>query len=86
MLEVMGESMIEAGILDGDYVIVRQQSTANNGEIVVAMTEENEATVKRFFKETDFFRLQPENSTLEPIILKMLPFLGKVIGVYRDIH
>ena len=62
MLEVMGESMIEAGILNGDYVIVRQQNTANNGDIVVAMTEENEATVKRFFKETDFFRLQPENS------------------------
>ena len=86
MLEVMGESMIEAGILDGDYVIVRQQSTANNGEIVVAMTEEDEATVKRFFKENSFFRLQPENSTMEPIILKNVSILGKVIGVYRHIQ
>jgi repressor LexA len=86
MLEVMGDSMIEAGILNGDYVIVRQQSTANNGEIVVAMTEEDEATVKRFFKEKDVFRLQPENSTLEPIILKNVSILGKVIGVYRHIQ
>lgn len=86
MLEVMGDSMIEAGILDGDYVIVRQQSTAINGDIVVAMTEEDEATVKRFFKEKDFFRLQPENSSLEPIILKNVSILGKVIGVYRHIH
>ena len=86
MLEVMGESMIEAAILDGDYVIVRQQNTANNGDIVVAMTEENEATVKRFFKEKDYFRLQPENSTMEPIILRNVSILGKVIGVYRHIH
>ena len=86
MLEVMGESMIEAAILDGDYVIVRQQNTANNGDIVVAMTEEDEATVKRFFKEEDYFRLQPENSTMEPIILRNVSILGKVIGVYRHIH
>ncbi|WP_075980833.1 transcriptional repressor LexA [Bacillus massilinigeriensis] len=86
MLEVMGDSMIEAGILDGDYVIVKQQHTANNGEIVVAMTEEDEATVKRFFKEKNYFRLQPENSTLEPIILNSVSILGKVIGVYRHIH
>nr|WP_295972483.1 transcriptional repressor LexA [uncultured Bacillus sp.] len=86
MLEVMGDSMIEAGILDGDFVIVRQQSTANNGEIVVAMTEDDEATVKRFFKEKDYFRLQPENSMLDPIILKKVAILGKVIGVYRQIH
>jgi repressor LexA len=86
MLEVMGDSMIEAGILDGDYVIVKQQSTAQNGEIVVAMTEEDEATVKRFFKERDYIRLQPENSTLEPIILQNVSILGKVIGVYRHIH
>jgi repressor LexA len=86
MLEVMGESMIEVGILDGDYVIVRQQITANNGDIVVAMTEENEATVKRFFKEKDFFRLQPENSSMEPIILQNVSILGKVIGVYRQMH
>lgn len=86
MLEVVGDSMIEAGILDGDYVIVRQQNTANNGDIVVAMTEEDEATVKRFFKEKDYFRLQPENSLLDPIILKHVSILGKVIGVYRHIH
>lgn len=86
MLEIMGESMIEAGILDGDYVIVKQQQTANNGDIVVAMTEEDEATVKRFFKEKDYVRLQPENSTMEPIILRNVSILGKVIGVYRHIH
>ncbi|QQE76248.1 transcriptional repressor LexA [Brevibacillus composti] len=86
MLRVSGDSMIEAGILDGDYVIVRQQSVANNGDIVVAMTEEDEATVKRFFKEKHHFRLQPENSTMEPIILDSVTILGKVIGVYRLIH
>ncbi len=86
MLRVSGDSMIEAGILDGDYVIVRQQSVASNGDIVVAMTEEDEATVKRFFKEKTHFRLQPENSTLEPIILDSVTILGKVIGVYRLIH
>lgn len=86
MLEIMGESMIEAGILDGDYVIVRQQHSANNGDIVVAMTDEDEATVKRFFKESDFIRLQPENSTMEPIILRNVSILGKVIGVYRHIQ
>lgn len=86
MLEIMGESMIEAGILDGDYVIVKQQPTANNGDIVVAMTEEDEATCKRFFKEKDYIRLQPENSTMDPIILRNVSILGKVIGVYRHIH
>ncbi|MGG0718629.1 transcriptional repressor LexA [Robertmurraya massiliosenegalensis] len=86
MLEIMGESMIEAGILDGDFVIVRQQQSASNGDIVVAMTEEDEATVKRFFKEKDYIRLQPENSTMEPIILRNVSILGKVIGVYRHIH
>ncbi|OIK11009.1 repressor LexA [Bacillus sp. MUM 116] len=86
MLEIMGQSMIEAGILDGDYVIVKQQQTANNGDIVVAMTEEDEATCKRFFKEKDYIRLQPENSTMEPIILRNVSILGKVIGVYRHIH
>ncbi|MGP7817809.1 transcriptional repressor LexA [Niallia sp. 01092] len=86
MLEIMGESMIDAGILDGDYVIVRQQSAANNGDIVVAMTEDDEATVKRFFKEKNSIRLQPENSTMEPIILQNVIILGKVIGVYRHIQ
>ncbi|BCB03489.1 transcriptional repressor LexA [Bacillus sp. KH172YL63] len=86
MLEIMGDSMIEAGILDGDFVIVRQQQTANNGDIVVAMTEEDEATVKRFFKEKDYVRLQPENSTMAPIILRNVSILGKVVGVYRQVH
>lgn len=86
MLEIVGESMIEAGIHDGDYVIVRQQSTAQNGDIVVAMTEDDEATVKRFFKEKNYIRLQPENSSMEPIILDNVSILGKVIGLYREIH
>ncbi|MGE8203973.1 transcriptional repressor LexA [Heyndrickxia sp. NPDC080065] len=85
MLEIVGESMIEAGILDGDYVIVRQQQTAINGDIVVAMTEDDEATVKRFFKEKNYFRLQPENSTMAPIILNNVTILGKVIGLYRQL-
>lgn len=84
MLVVEGESMIEAGILDGDYVIVRKQPNAENGDIVVAMTKDNEATVKRFFKEKEFFRLQPENPTMEPIILKEVSILGKVIGLFRS--
>ncbi|MBU9722650.1 MULTISPECIES: transcriptional repressor LexA [Bacillaceae] len=86
VLEISGDSMIEAGIFDGDYVVVRQQQSATNGDIVVAMTEEDEATVKRFFKEKDYIRLQPENSSLEPIILKNVHILGKVIGVFRSIH
>lgn len=85
MLEIMGDSMIEAGILNGDYVIVKQQSSANNGEIVVAMTDENEATVKRFFKEQHHFRLQPENSTMSPIIVQNVSILGKVVGLYRTV-
>ncbi|PJK17821.1 repressor LexA [Chryseomicrobium excrementi] len=86
MLEIMGDSMIEAGILNGDYVVVKQQNSANNGDIVVAMTEEDEATVKRFFKEKNYFRLQPENSSMEPIIVENVSILGKVVGVYRHIH
>jgi repressor LexA len=86
MLEIVGNSMIEAGILNGDYVVVKQQHTANNGDIVVAMTEENEAPVKRFFKEKSYFRLQPENSSMEPIIVEQVSILGKVVGVYRQIH
>ncbi|MMZ54080.1 LexA repressor [compost metagenome] len=86
MLRIRGESMIEAGILNNDYVIVRQQNTANNGDIVVAMTAEDEATVKRIFKEKDHIRLQPENSKMETIILPSVIVLGKVIGVYRNIH
>ncbi|WP_274650652.1 transcriptional repressor LexA [Paenibacillus humicola] len=86
ILNVIGESMIEAGILNGDYVIVRQQQTANNGEIVVAMTEDDEATVKTFYKEKDHIRLQPENPTMEPIRLRNVTILGKVVGLFRDIH
>lgn len=85
MLSVIGESMIDAGIHNGDYVIVRQQQTAHNGDIVVAMTEEDEATVKRFYKERDHIRLQPENPAMEPIRLKNVTILGKVIGLFRDI-
>ncbi len=84
MLRVHGESMINAGILNGDHVIVRKQSSANNGEIVVAMTEDNEATVKRFFKEDGYYRLQPENDTMDPIILPVVQILGKVVGLYRN--
>jgi repressor LexA len=86
ILVVQGDSMIDAGIFDGDKVIVRSQNTASNGEIVVAMTEEDEATVKRFYKEKDHFRLQPENEALDPIILKQVTILGKVIGVFRTVH
>ncbi|WP_026674192.1 transcriptional repressor LexA [Alkalihalobacterium bogoriense] len=86
VLVIDGESMIEAGIFDGDMVIVRQQQTASNGDIIVAMTEDDEATVKRFFKEKDHIRLQPENSSMEPIILQNCTVLGKVIGVFRTIH
>ena len=86
MLRVVGDSMIEAGIHDGDYVVVRQQNTANNGDIVVAMTEDDEATVKRFYKEKDHIRLQPENATMAPILLKHVTILGKVIGLFREFH
>ncbi len=84
-LEVNGESMINAGILDNDIVIVKKQNTANNGEIVVAMTEENEVTLKRFYKEKNHIRLQPENDALDPIILNNVTILGKAIGLYRKI-
>lgn len=86
MLSVLGDSMIETGIHDGDLVIVRQQQTADNGDIVVAMTEDDEATVKRFYKEKDHIRLQPENSSMAPIILSNVSILGKVIGIFRNIH
>ncbi|HWR60378.1 MAG TPA: transcriptional repressor LexA, partial [Clostridia bacterium] len=85
MLIVKGDSMINAGIFDGDYVIVRQQSVARNGDIVVALLND-EATVKTFYKEKDYFRLQPENPYLMPIIVKELSILGKVIGVFRAIR
>jgi SOS regulatory protein LexA len=84
-LRVSGTSMINAGIHDGDIVIVQKQSTANNGEIVVAMTEENEVTLKTFYKEDGYFRLQPENDTMAPIILDKVYIVGKAIGLYRKI-
>ena len=84
ILDVIGDSMIEAGILDGDKVIVRSQTIAENGDIIVAMTEDDEATVKRFYKEESRYRLQPENSTMEPIYLDNVSVLGKVVGLFRE--
>lgn len=86
MLTVQGDSMIEAGILDGDYVLVCSQNTARNGDIVVALIDEEEATVKRFYKEKDYIRLQPENSTMDPICSRNVSILGKVIGVFRRLQ
>ncbi len=82
MLHVHGESMINAGIFDGDYVIVEKCSVANNGEIVVALVDDS-ATVKTFYKENGHFRLQPENDFMDPIIVDSVVILGKVVGVYR---
>lgn len=84
-LTVSGESMINVGIYDGDILIVEKRNTARNGETVVAMNENNEATVKTFYKEDGYFRLQPENDTMDPIILKECTILGKVIGLYRKL-
>ena len=84
VLRVAGDSMIDAGILDGDYVIVHRQETADNGEIVVALVGE-EATVKRYFRESDHIRLQPENPTMEPIRTREAAVLGKVVGVCRRV-
>ena len=83
MLIVKGDSMINAGILDGDYIIVQKQNTAKNGDFVVALIND-EATVKTYYKEKDYFRLQPENPYLLPIIVKEVNILGKVIGVFRS--
>jgi len=85
MLRVQGESMIGAGILDGDLIVVRQQNEARNGEIVVALIGE-EATVKRFFKERTLIRLQPENPSMEPIYSQDVSILGKVVGVFRSLQ
>ncbi len=82
-LRVKGESMINIGICNGDYVVVSKQSTAQNGEIVVAMID-SEATVKRFFKENGIIRLQPENNFMEPIYAKNVTILGKVVGLIRN--
>jgi repressor LexA len=89
LLRVKGESMIDAGILDGDYVVVQKQQTARDGDIVVALAGEDEAadeaTVKRFFRENGRIRLQPENETLEPLYPTHVQILGKVIGVFRRV-
>lgn len=82
MLHVRGESMINVGILDGDNVLVQQQSTAKDGEMVVALVEDS-ATVKTFYKEDGYIRLQPENDTMEPIIVQDCQILGKVFGIFR---
>ena len=82
MLRVKGESMINAGILNGDFVLVEQRATAHNGEMVVALIEDG-ATVKTFYKEDGYIRLQPENDTMDPIIVTDLQILGKVIGIFR---
>ena len=84
-LKVWGESMINAGIHDGDIVILQRQVTANNGDIVVAMTDDNEVTLKTSYKENGYFRLQPENDTMDPIILDNVSIIGKAIGLYRKI-
>lgn len=82
ILKVKGESMINAGILDGDFVIVEQRSTARNGEMIVALIEDG-ATVKTFYKEDGYIRLQPENDTMDPIIVTDVQIIGKVIGTFR---
>lgn len=84
-LKASGESMINKGIYDGDIVIVQKQKVARNGEIVVAMTDDNEVTLKTFYKEKDHIRLQPENDTMDPIILDNCTILGKAIGLYRNL-
>ena len=82
-LKVSGESMINVGIYDGDILIVERKNTAVNGDTVVAMNDNNEVTVKTYYKENGYFRLQPENDTMDPIILKNVTILGKAIGLYR---
>ena len=84
-LKVSGDSMINVGIYDGDIIIVEKRNTARNGETVVAMNQNNEATVKTFYKEDGYYRLQPENDSMDPIILKEVTILGKVIGLYRKL-
>ena len=84
-LKVSGDSMINIGIFDGDVVIVEKRNTAHNGEIVVAMTEENEVTLKTFYKENGYIRLQPENDTMDPFIFPTVTILGKAIGLYRKL-
>ena len=86
VLKVRGDSMIDAGILEGDYVVVRQQDKASDGEIVVALVGDDEATVKRYFRESDHIRLQPENETMDPILTKDVQILGRVVGLFRSVR
>lgn len=85
LLRVDGSSMIEAGIHNGDLVVVRRQQHADDGDIVVALVGEEDATVKRFFRERDHIRLQPENSAMEPIITRDVRILGRVMGLFRSL-
>ena len=84
-LNVSGDSMINIGIYDNDIVLIEKQNIARNGDIVIAMNDENEVTLKTFYKEKGYFRLQPENDTMEPIILNNVTILGKAIGLYRKL-
>ena len=84
-LHVSGESMVNRGIYDNDYVIVKRESSAKNGDIVVAMTEDNEVTLKTFYKEKDHIRLQPENDSMAPLIFQNITILGIAIGLYRKL-
>ena len=85
LLSVHGDSMIEAGINDGDYLVVKEQSVANNGDIVVALIDDG-ATVKRFFRQKDHIRLQPENSTMDPILTRDCSIVGKVVALFRRVY
>ena len=85
VLKVRGDSMVDAGILEGDYVVVRRQEDARDGEIVVALVGDDEATVKRFFRESDHVRLQPENQAMEPILSEDVQVLGRVVGLFRSV-
>jgi len=85
MLTISGESMINAGILDGDYIVVKEGSTAENGDIVVALIDGEEATIKRFYREKGRIRLQPENDTMEPIYAQNVSIIGKAVGLFRKI-
>ena len=86
VLRVQGQSMIDAGILEGDFVVVRPQDDASDGEIIVAMVGDDEATVKRFFRESDHIRLQPENPAMQPIRTKDVQVLGRVVGLFRSVR
>ena len=85
VLKVRGDSMVDAGILEGDYVVVQRRDEAQDGEIVVALVGDDEATVKRYFRESDHIRLQPENATMDPILADDVQILGRVVGLFRSV-